>query len=247
MAEEENGGGAGRSADVATVPEPKPPREIPHSELIATILMALAAILTAWSGFQAAKWGGVQATDFSAAGASRTESTRASTTAGQEIQLDVTTFLNWLNAASEDLRLEEIPDPDTTGGYQPTPDTLSGFLFERFRSEFEPAVLAWLETSPFTDPTAPSSPFEMPEYVVASAVEAEELREVAEDFSRLAREANQNGDNYVVMTILSALVIFFAGLASKLIKPRNQAIALGLGILIFVGTVITVLTLPIEV
>lgn len=224
-------------------------REIPYLELITTVLMAFAAVLTAWTGFQAAKWGGVQSNSFSSAGAARTESTRASTTAGQIVQIDVTTFLNWLNAAVDDLRMELIPEPATTGGYEPTPDTLSGFLFERFRPDFEPVIDEWLQTDPFNDPDAPASPFALDTYnaSVEEFGRAEQLEADADELAAAAREANQNSDNYVVMTILSALVIFFAGLASKLEKFRNEVIALSLAVVVLLGTVITVLTLPIEI
>ncbi len=249
--ESDPGGADDNGDEAAEVAEPtkSEARQIPHMELIATILMALAAILTAWSGFQAAKWSGVQANSFSSAGAVRTESTRASTTGGQLAQIDVATFLNWLNAAVEDLRLGEIPDPEATGGYEPTPNTPSGFLFERFRPGFEPVAQAWLATNPFTDPAAPATPFSMDTYEasVPQFATAAELEMQADELASTARDANQNGDNYVVMTIMSALVIFFAGLASKLGKARNQAIALGVGVVIFVGTVITVLSQPIEV
>ena len=55
-------------------------------ELVATIVLAVATILTAWSGFQSGKWGGEQAVNFSEAGAARTESTRTDTLAGQLTQ-----------------------------------------------------------------------------------------------------------------------------------------------------------------
>ena len=61
-------------------------------ELAATVLLAVAAIMTAWAGFESAKWGGVQATLFSEAGANRTESTRFSTLAGQLAQVDISTW-----------------------------------------------------------------------------------------------------------------------------------------------------------
>ena len=44
-------------------------------ELFESILLAIAALLAAWTGFQATKWGGEQANSYSQAGASRVEST----------------------------------------------------------------------------------------------------------------------------------------------------------------------------
>lgn len=45
-------------------------------ELAATIVMAAAAILTAWAAFQSSKWSGIQAIELSQANAARIESTR---------------------------------------------------------------------------------------------------------------------------------------------------------------------------
>ena len=52
-------------------------------ELLEAIVLSVAAVLAAWTGFQSAKWSGVQANSYSQAGASRVESTKASALAGQ--------------------------------------------------------------------------------------------------------------------------------------------------------------------
>ena len=90
-------------------------------ELLATVVLTVATLLTAWSAFKSGKWSGVQATSFSEAGATRTESTRASTTGGQLATIDVTLFSQWADAVSNDNF------------------DLADFWFERFRDEFKPA------------------------------------------------------------------------------------------------------------
>ena len=52
-------------------------------ELVATIILAAATVGTAWSGYQAPRWSGVQAADYVTASGLRVESTRASSDAGQ--------------------------------------------------------------------------------------------------------------------------------------------------------------------
>lgn len=49
----------------------------PLAEVVATVILALVTLATAWSGYQSARWGGEQSTKYSQAGALRTESTRA--------------------------------------------------------------------------------------------------------------------------------------------------------------------------
>ena len=51
--------------------------------MIATVVLAVATLVTAWSGYQSARWGGLQSTKFSEANALRIESSRASTIAVQ--------------------------------------------------------------------------------------------------------------------------------------------------------------------
>ena len=213
-------------------------------ELIATIVLAIATILTAWSAFQAGKWGGTQAINFSEAGAARTESTRADTRGGQLVQIDVAMYVDWVAALYDDLNNERIPQIDATA-YEPTRGTLSGFLYLRFREEFVGAVEAWLATDPTNNPDAPPTPFTMAEYVVEDLVLADELAAVADQKSLEAREANQNGDNYVLTMVLFASVLFFAGVSSKLASNRNRIIALGFGVLILVAGMVILVSLPI--
>ena len=215
-------------------------------ELAATIVLAVAAILTAWTAFQSAKWGGVQATSFNEAGANRTESTRFSTLAGQQAQVDISTFTNWLNAMQADSRAGDVELPANAADYQPDPDTLSGFLFQRFREEFRPAVDAWLQTDPFNNPDAPAIPVDVPEYELAARDTAEELQAGADQASQRARDANQTSDDYVISAVLAALVLFFAGVSSKLIRPRNRLLVLTLAVVVLIGTAIRVFSLPIE-
>jgi hypothetical protein len=49
-------------------------------DVVATIVLAVAAVATAWSGYQASRWHGEQAIAFGRANAHRLESTRASST-----------------------------------------------------------------------------------------------------------------------------------------------------------------------
>lgn len=213
-------------------------------ELVATIILAVATILTAWSGFQSGKWGGEQAVNFSEAGAARTESTRADTLAGQLAQIDVAMYIDWVTAISGELADGAITE-DTLSPYTPVKGTVSGFLYQRFRDEFLPAVDAWLATNPISNDRAPSTPFVMEEYVVAEQVRAQELVALADEKAMAARAANQNGDNYVLTMVLFASVLFFAGVSSKMNRPRNRAIVLGFGIVTLIVGLVILVTLPI--
>jgi hypothetical protein len=189
----------------------------PAAEVIATIVLAFATLATAWSGYQAARWGGVQSTNYSQAGALRTESTRASAQAGQLVQVDIGLFTNWINAfAAEDQRLAD-------------------FYEERFRPEFKPAFEAWLATEPVINPDAPPTPFEMPEYQVSKAGEAIQLEKEAEQMFAEGTAANETSDDYILNTVILASVLFLGGIASrfKAMSARWVIIVFSLAILAY--------------
>ncbi len=213
-------------------------------ELIATIIMALAAIATAWCAFQATKWGGIMSIEFSSANAARVESTRADGVANSQRVIDVNVFTSWLDAVAAEIEDGTIP-PVSQAGYEPVDGTLSAFYFARMRGEFRIALDAWLATEPLTNADAPPSPFSMDEYQLAAAIESDEFLVSAEEHRQAALDANQDGDNYVLTTVGFALVIFFAGVSSKLDAYRNRWIAIGMALLLFVGGLVAVFSLPI--
>lgn len=189
----------------------------PLAEIIATVLLAVATLATAWSGYQSARWGGVQASNTSQAIALRTESTRASTRAGQLAQVDIGLFTNWVNAyASGDERLTD-------------------FYEERFRPEFDVAFDAWLATEPVKNPDAPETPFSMEEYESAFMQDAIRMEAEAEEKSEISAAANQTSDAYILNTVILASVLFLTGVQSRIksVPGRSFLILLALGILIY--------------
>jgi hypothetical protein len=232
--------------DVATAKAGTAARLDRRFELLEAILLALAAILTAWSAFQATKWGGVQADNYSRAGAARTESVRTSTRAGQLSTVDVDTFTSWLAALGADERAG-VKSGLTERGYTPQPGTESAFLYARFRPEFRTAFEAWLATSPRTNPSAPPTPFAMPEYRVAEAGQATELELRADQLSARARQANQRGDNYVLMTIMFALVLVLVGIGTKMDTVKARTFLFALASVALLAAAVVVLTFPVDI
>jgi hypothetical protein len=198
-------------------------------ELFATILLAVAAVATAWSTYQSTRWRGEQAADSTKATAAHIESSQASTRAGQLTQVDIATFIQWVEA-------------DVAGNRK-----LERFFRRRFRNEFRPAFAAWVATSPRTNPTAPLSPFAMRQYRVAEAVRAERLNTAAGAQADAAGEANQRSGNYVLAVVLFAVALFFAGMATKLGSLGKREVLLILGWVVFLGTAAWVATFPVTI
>ena len=218
-------------------------KKVDHLEFIATMVMSLAAIAVAWCIFQSTKWSGIQAIEFHAASSTRVESTRESDLANSQRLIDLAIFTEWLDAVADEVARGVRPDV-SEAGYRPMPGTLAAFYFERMRAPFRPAIHAWLAADPLNDPQAPSSPFVMEVYRLDAEAKARELVESAEEHHQAALQANQNGDNFVLTTVVFSLVIFFGGISSKLDALRNRRLAVGLAALLFVAGVGIVLALP---
>lgn len=181
-----------------------------HSFIViaTTVVMGLIAIATAWSGFQATKWSGQMSNSYAAANVNRSNSVVASLTANQQMLLDIQLFVEFINAyADGDTERQE-------------------FYLNRMREETKPVVDAWLATNPATNPDAPTSPFVMPDYVLAKRLEAERYENEAVNLSQQALEANKNGDNYVATTVILASGLFFAGIATRFKWPQIELVIL---------------------
>jgi hypothetical protein len=198
-------------------------------EIVATVLLSLATVATAWSGYQASRWNGEQAKAFSRAATARIESTKAAGLADAQTQVDVATFTQWVNA------------------YAQEQTELADFYFARFRKEFKPAVDAWVATKPLRNENAPLTPFAMPQYRLAARAEAAGLEAQAEVWSARARTNVQRATNYVLGVVLFAAVLFFAGISTKLRTPALRRVLLGFGVAVFLGTTVWLATFPVSV
>jgi hypothetical protein len=126
-------------------------------------------------------------------------------------------------------------------------DELARFYFERFRSEFKPAVEAWLATRPLRNRDAPLTPFAMPQYRLAAAAEADRLDAEAAVSAEIVQRNIQRASNYVLGVVLFAVSLFFAGMSTKLRGARVRVALLALGWIVFLGTSTWIATFPVSV
>jgi hypothetical protein len=197
-------------------------------ELGATVLLAMAAVATAWAAYQSARWHGEQAKAQSASIAARVESTRTANVANRQAQIDVALFTQWVDAYARD------------------ETELAGFYRKRFRTEFQPAFKAWVATRPRTNRSAPLSPFAMPQYDLAATVQADRLESQAGAFSEDVGRFIQRADDYSLTVVLFAASLFFAGISTRLRSPTARMVVLGLGYALFLGSLIWIATFPVS-
>jgi hypothetical protein len=195
-------------------------------ELTAAVLLALATIGSAWSGYQSALWSGLQTIRFSESAAMRTKSGLAQNVASRKLSIDVDLFLRFL----EQRRVGD--------------SAAAQFLFERFRPTLRKATTEWLQRDPLSSSDAPKSPFEMGEYELPEFAQVDSLLVTADFRAESAKQANRNSDNYVLLTVLFASVLFFAGVGTKFKSTHLSAIMLGFGGVIFLAAVVILIIFP---
>jgi hypothetical protein len=198
-------------------------------EVGATVLLALAAVATAWSSYQATRWNGEQAKTSARVNKTRIDAARASDLANAQQQVDVETFMQWVDS------------------YARGEAELVTFYRERFRPEFKPAFNAWIATKPLETKGAPLTPFAMPQYRLAARTEAHRLDETAEELSAQVRRNIQRASNYVLGVVLFAVALFFAGMSTKLTAPGLRMAMLVIGYVIFLGTAVWIATSPVSI
>ncbi len=206
----------------------RPSRFDRRFELAATVLLAIAAVATAWAAYQSARWHGQQARAQSASIAARVESTRTANVANRQTQIDVALFTQWVDAYANDEA------------------ELAAFYRKRFRPEFQPAFGAWVATKPRTNPDAPLSPFAMPQYKLAATAQADRLEAQAGAASAEVGEFIQRADNYSLAVVLFAAALFFAGISTRLHTTGPRMAVLALGYVLLVGSMLWIATFPVS-
>jgi hypothetical protein len=171
---------------------PKPPGGRDWREVTTVLVLAATAVLTAWCGFQSSKWGGAMAISFSQASSARIQAADAMSQSRDARGVDLAVYTQYVEAvATEQPRLAE-------------------YVEERFSPELTVAFDDW-EAHGQTLP----SPFNEPSYEPPGQAEADELNSRADAKFQEALDHNQQGDDYSILTVLFALVLFFAAMSGR--------------------------------
>ncbi len=196
--------------------------------LLATALLAIATVATAWSGYQASRWNSEATKATMRGNTARLQATQQADLANTQAEVDVAVFTQWVDA------------------YANGKTRLRDFYFERFRPEFKPAVVAWLATKPLQNPRAPLTPFAMPQHRSAARDEATQLNAQADAWALTARRNLQRSTNYVLGVVMFAAALFFAGMSTKLDVPRLRLAMLVIGTVVFLATLVWIATSPVS-
>ncbi len=195
-------------------------------ELGAVVLLSLATLSTAWSGYQAALWSGEQSQRYSEASALRVRAGEETVRGGQLQLGDLTLVNGWFNAI-------ESGNPKLANDYR-----------RRFRPALRPVFNAWLALQPLTNPRAPPGPTYMPQYHPApfTAAVVDDAR--ADRVFKEGTQAKTNDDEHILATVFFAAVLFLAAVSLRLEWKRLRIGVLSFGVIMFLGGFVFVLTLP---
>src|SRR5580698_5156009 len=204
------------------------PQSLGHEilEIAEALVLAVVAVTTAWSGYQAALWTGHQAELYGQASRLRIQAEGAATYANQERLYNASTVVEWLKAeAHSDRKLAD--------------------LFERrFLPEFRPAFEAWKKTDPLNDPNAPAGPQLMAEYRSSKTDEAARLNNQATEVFEEGTHGREIADQYVRATVTLATVLLLIAISQRF-RTRGVRVALLLiAALLLCFPVYHILTLP---
>jgi hypothetical protein len=194
------------------------------SEIVGVFLLSVVAVLTAWCGFQASKWGGEMSIAFSEASGARIQAANGESEARSARAFDLTIYAAYVQAQGD-------------GN-----EELAEYIRDRFTPEFAIAYDAWVDGG-----EVENGPFARPEYVPEGTLEAEELSALADERFADALENNQRGDDYSLLTVLFALVLFLAAISQRELAPWVSRTLLGLAIVVAVIGVVVMTTFPVRI
>jgi hypothetical protein len=195
-------------------------------EIAEALVLAVVAIATAWSGYQAALWTGHQSELYGQASKLRVQAEGAATYANQERLYNASTVVEWLKAEGQGNK------------------KLSALFERRLLPEFRPAFEAWKRTDPVNNPNAPAGPQLMAEYRSSKTEAAAKLNTQATKVFDEGTRTRELADQYVRATVMLATVLLLIGISQRF-KIRGVRVGLLLtAMLLLCFPVYHILTLP---
>jgi hypothetical protein len=194
--------------------------------LVEAVLLSLVAVLAAYSGYAAAKWGTESSVTLATASAQRTKANRADLEGLATRTLDSASFNAWFTAfIADDANAQRL-------------------AARRMRPGYRPAFNAWLATDPEHNPKAPPGPAYMPQYIIPQEAAAKGFDARADAAFSKGAAAGATADKYIRETVFLATVLFLVGISGQFrVRPARLGLV-GFGTLLLAFAVIELLGLP---
>jgi hypothetical protein len=194
--------------------------------VVEAVLLSLVAVLAAYSGYAAAKWGTESSVSLAKASAERTKANRDDTEAITTRALDSASFNAWFAAFSVgNANAERL-------------------AVKRLRPGYRPAFQAWLATDPAHNPKAPPGPAYMPQYVIPQDISSRAFDARADAAFAKGEKAGGTSDKYIRDTVFLATVLFLVGISGHFRIRQARYGLIGIGVLFLAFSVVQLLGLP---
>jgi hypothetical protein len=201
-------------------------RQSPWIEIAEASVLAIVAVATAWSGYQATKWDAVSNQNYSLAASTNMRAQERATLAGQDRLYDIVTFNGWIAA-------ESAGNKNLIAEYE-----------RRFRPEYTVAFLAWQKLDPIHNASAPSGPIFMPEYTNANADESRKLAADAKEYFEKGVNSRETGDHYVKVGVFLATVLLLTALGQRFEMRGPRIVMLGVAFILLITSTFWIITFP---
>ena len=163
--------------------------------IVEAALLAVVALLAAWSGYASARWSTESRLLLAKASTARVEASRAADLDAETLNFDSSTFTAWFTA------------------YVAHNRTAMEVAVRRFRPDFRVAFDAWAAANRSANDEAPPGPTYMPEYRRPQLEKATTLDATADARAAKGAEAADNSDRYIRITVFLATVLFLVGIS----------------------------------
>ncbi|HEY5532296.1 MAG TPA: hypothetical protein VIK22_09900 [Candidatus Anoxymicrobiaceae bacterium] len=196
-------------------------------EIAATALLALATTMSAISAYQSARWSSRESVLYNKSNEAMTSAAEYSDKANQLTTIDIQMLTNYMNAlASGDQALANFYSTMT------------------FSDVLKEALKVWNEQRAAGVKDMPRTPFHEPQYKHAERVKSDALHAQSQRDAAAAKKADDHADTYILLTVLFASVLFFAGMSTKFQSKVIKIVILGMGMVVFSFAVVAMAIVP---
>lgn len=194
-------------------------------EMLAVLLLGIGSVATAWCGIQASRWNGEEERESRDAGLLRTE-------ASEEFALGTQKF-------SYDANMVSQYAAAVVSGNDDLQRFLSNYVV---RPEFRPLLEEWEAT--IAGGGSPTNLFEDQEYLESLFAVSTQRTQESDAALERSNQASENADEYLLLTLLTATALFFAGVTTSFSSKPARLALLAVGGIVLAYTAARLIDLP---
>jgi hypothetical protein len=195
-------------------------------EMLAVLLLGVGSVATAWCGIQTSRWNGEEARESRDAGITRIDASQSFSLGTQKFAYDANMATQYASA---------IADGN---------EELREFLRDNLmRPEFLPVLDRWEAAIRAGDQSV--SLFTDEEYLDSLFAESTATAAASDAGLERSNEASDTADDYLLMTLLTATALFFAGVTTSFASRPARLALLAIAATILTFTAARLIDLPV--